>query len=1115
MKKKLWIFMLFTLVLGFWFGNGTAYASQNLQTVSSNCMYLSDMSYIEDMSFAAEKHSIRLDENEDNGMITVRIDDTATPFIKGVCAWATSQIVYDLSNCSYDYFTTYVGVDNSEQNDYFNTGVVFYIYTSEDGENWEEKYCSETLKGWDNAEYVKVDINNAAYLKLVADDNSDSSWANWYDEAVFADAKLITKDYTEDIENLDFIKTVAEYDAMISEHFGEEISGDYELLLLQREFVNNVGYDILQSLVKYKTEYKDTVSWLMNDKETLKLYLVGGKPEGSYLNSVKVLTELYTTYKEDLFNQNQTEYGTTYGDLYRTMMLALSLTESGNVYLWIDGVCHSDALTRYEIYKNLHLHEGKSIELIENKIFESLTVEEMRWVMNTVIDDEEIVWLNDYVRNEGEGKISPYNYITYTFDYDYSLDKYYSQENYNTWNEKYHLSDYNITYAKGQPKLWIVFEEGSVCGGLSKTGSCIWGAFKGLPNTCISQPGHCAYIYYTHDENGNVKWELGNNVSGWGLSGKTEHLNVRTMNDWGNGSYTTGWNANYILLAQAAQNEYETYEKAEEILMLANVYPTDNQKLETIYRKALETEALNFDAWLGLIEVYEKDTAKTEQDYYNLAQEIVQVYTYYPYPMNDLLNLIKPHITSLEYDTMFTLLRNKALTTASKATQKESVQDLAVRQVADALLDNIDTDIALFSFDGENAGKLMLSDFYDGTDVAWAYSLDGGKTWSSPTEEHSVQLNEEELASITSENDIKVYIIGVDYTEENIFTIDITESEGLPVDLYANDLENKLIGATKAMQWKRQSDTAWTSFEKAEPDLNGDCTLEVRIAATKMSLAGTENKTFIFTKDNQPDTQKYISIKHFSIQEVSSQSGDNEQGAKVIDGNINTIWHTVYDGSDSDRTIILKLDEPVYLSALEYVPRQNGTNGRAKDVQLYTSTDGKNYTLAGSASDWANNAESKMLTLKDAVKTQYVKFVTINNHGDGRNFASAAMINLYEDVTKKITPTPQIQPSNSSLNSDKKVTAPKKATIKKVKSGKKKAVITLKKTSGAKGYRIQYSTNKKFKNAKNKYITKTTVTIKKLKSKKTYYFRVKAYKMDGKKKVYSKNWSTVKKVKIK
>ena len=46
-------------------------------------------------------------------------------------------------------------------------------------------------------------------------------------------------------------------------------------------------------------------------------------------------------------------------------------------------------------------------------------------------------------------------------------------------------------------------------------------------------------------------------------------------------------------------------------------------------------------------------------------------------------------------------------------------------------------------------------------------------------------------------------------------------------------------------------------------------------------------------------------------------------------------------------------------------------------------------------------------------------------------------------------------------------------------------------------------------------LQKNRTTIKKLKSKKIYYFRVKAYKMNGKKKVFSKKWSAVKKVKVK
>ena len=68
--------------------------------------------------------------------------------------------------------------------------------------------------------------------------------------------------------------------------------------------------------------------------------------------------------------------------------------------------------------------------------------------------------------------------------------------------------------------------------------------------------------------------------------------------------------------------------------------------------------------------------------------------------------------------------------------------------------------------------------------------------------------------------------------------------------------------------------------------------------------------------------------------------------------------------------------------------------------------------------------------------------------------------------------------------------------------------------TGAKGYQLQYALNKKFKKKKSVQTKKTKYTIKKLKKKKTYYIRVRAYKMNGRKKVYGK-WSKVKKVKIK
>lgn len=66
----------------------------------------------------------------------------------------------------------------------------------------------------------------------------------------------------------------------------------------------------------------------------------------------------------------------------------------------------------------------------------------------------------------------------------------------------------------------------------------------------------------------------------------------------------------------------------------------------------------------------------------------------------------------------------------------------------------------------------------------------------------------------------------------------------------------------------------------------------------------------------------------------------------------------------------------------------------------------------------------------------------------------------------------------------------------KVKKGKK-VFLKLKKVKGAKGYRIAYSKKPGFKKGvKNKYITKNTCTIKKLK-KGTYYFKATAFKIDS------------------
>ena len=95
---------------------------------------------------------------------------------------------------------------------------------------------------------------------------------------------------------------------------------------------------------------------------------------------------------------------------------------------------------------------------------------------------------------------------------------------------------------------------------------------------------------------------------------------------------------------------------------------------------------------------------------------------------------------------------------------------------------------------------------------------------------------------------------------------------------------------------------------------------------------------------------------------------------------------------------------------------------------------------------------------------------------------------------------------------------PKGTEIKYVKAKKKGFTVKWKKQkSKTSGYQIQYSTSKSFKNAKKKTIKgkdSTSYKFTRLKSKKTYYIRIRTYKtVDGIK--YYSFWSDTKSIKIK
>ena len=94
---------------------------------------------------------------------------------------------------------------------------------------------------------------------------------------------------------------------------------------------------------------------------------------------------------------------------------------------------------------------------------------------------------------------------------------------------------------------------------------------------------------------------------------------------------------------------------------------------------------------------------------------------------------------------------------------------------------------------------------------------------------------------------------------------------------------------------------------------------------------------------------------------------------------------------------------------------------------------------------------------------------------------------------------------------------PKPTNISKVNTKKGQINVSFKKCkTQTTGYQIEWSTKSNFKTSKTKTYSNnvTSVSLKRLKSKKNYYIRVRTYKVMENKKYYSK-WSNVKKAKTK
>ena len=335
-----------------------------------------------------------------------------------------------------------------------------------------------------------------------------------------------------------------------------------------------------------------------------------------------------------------------------------------------------------------------------------------------------------------------------------------------------------------------------------------------------------------------------------------------------------------------------------------------------------------------------------------------------------------------------------------------------------------------------------------------------------------------------------------------------------------------------------------TVEEKINSNVKSDEKITVKLNAVK-NIDGDDDNTVIFKNGNiyynGVDSSNYDEDFYGAVYDLSLTltCGDKTKESEV---RVVVPYHTY--------TRLQRLDSAA-LYAVNFA-NIKGENKSAADVtrnlDLINTADTDDYSYYSICSSWVSDhpeiidAKTGKVTrpekdtmVKLTVKTYYsASFVEETDFffdpgplGDNAAYRSVIVMvkGTKQDEVKDSKPATKpsgpatTQPTTKpSTTKNTETVKPKKTSIKKLSKGKKKFTVTWAKVSGVKGYQIQYSTDKKFKkNNKSVTVTKqktTKATVKKLKSKKKYYVRVRTYKTVNGKKIYS-SWSKVKSVKTK
>ena len=123
----------------------------------------------------------------------------------------------------------------------------------------------------------------------------------------------------------------------------------------------------------------------------------------------------------------------------------------------------------------------------------------------------------------------------------------------------------------------------------------------------------------------------------------------------------------------------------------------------------------------------------------------------------------------------------------------------------------------------------------------------------------------------------------------------------------------------------------------------------------------------------------------------SEETGDGTTGKMLVDGNPNTIWHTMYSVTLAKFPHWVDFDcgEEKLIKGFTYLPRQNGPNGDVKNYRITLSADGQNWSEPVAEGSFPRSKKEQKVMLKAPQRARYLRFTALSNQ-DGNEYASGA-----------------------------------------------------------------------------------------------------------------------------